>query len=96
VQEDVNQWVGADTHSLLNYTLHELKALTTFDHDAIADCLKKFCKARDLKLVTVAQPLRLALTGSTASPGIFDLLALVGKEKTIERVATLTRFLEAR
>ncbi len=93
VQEDIQQWVGVDTHSLLDHAIHELKMLTTFDHDAVAECLKKFCKVQDLKLVTVAQPLRLALTGSTASPGIFDLLALVGKEETIKRVAILKEFI---
>lgn len=96
VQEDVDQWVTPATDTLLTEVVAEFKTLATFDHDAIAACLKTFCKARDLKLVTVAQPLRLALTGSTASPGIFDMLALVGKEKTIERVATFKRFLEAR
>ncbi len=96
VQEDIQQWLNDAGLRVLDQVVQEISQLDTFDHDTVAASLKAFCKHHDLKLVHVAQPLRLALTGSTASPGIFDMLALVGKEQTIKRVHTLKAFLEAR
>ena len=44
--------------------------------------------ARDgVKLGALAQPVRVALTGSTASPGLFDVMAILGREKTLARIA---------
>ena len=43
--------------------------------------------ARDMKLGAVAQPLRAALTGSSTSPGVFDVLAVLGREESLARIA---------
>jgi glutamyl-tRNA synthetase len=40
-----------------------------------------------LKLGKVAQPLRAALTGRTTSPGIFDVLTILGREESLARIA---------
>jgi glutamyl-tRNA synthetase len=39
-----------------------------------------------MKLGAVAQPLRAALTGRTTSPGIFEVLELLGKEESLARI----------
>jgi glutamyl-tRNA synthetase len=39
------------------------------------------------------QPLRVALTGSAESPGIFDVMVLLGRERTIERIDRALQFL---
>jgi glutamyl-tRNA synthetase len=41
-----------------------------------------------VKLGKLAQPVRVALTGGTVSPGIFDVLEVMGKEKAIKRIET--------
>ena len=43
-------------------------------------------KKKELKLGKVAQPLRAALTGRSTSPGIFDVLVVLGKEESIARL----------
>jgi glutamyl-tRNA synthetase len=40
-----------------------------------------------LKLGAIAQPLRAALTGRAASPGIFDVLAILGRDESLGRIA---------
>ena len=40
----------------------------------------------DLKFGKIAQPLRVSLTGGTVSPGIFEVVELLGKETTIRRL----------
>ncbi len=49
-----------------------------------------------LKMGKVAQPLRVAVTGESASPGIGQTLALIGQEKTLRRLAKAVEFVEAR
>jgi len=50
------------------------------------DLLRGLAAARNLKLSALAQPLRVALTGRTASPGLFEILEILGPEKTRRRI----------
>lgn len=63
-----------------------LNALTSFDEHGIEEAVRQFAEASDLKLGKVAQPLRAAVTGSTASPGIFEVLAVLGKAESLRRI----------
>ena len=56
------------------------------DHDTVETLFKQTVEEAGLKLGKLAQPVRVALTGKTASPGIFDVVLLLGKERTIERL----------
>ncbi|ABD07514.1 glutamyl-tRNA synthetase [Rhodopseudomonas palustris HaA2] len=49
--------------------------------------MRTFAEQAGLKLGAVAQPLRVALTGRTTSPGIFDVLAVLGREECLSRLA---------
>jgi glutamyl-tRNA synthetase len=55
-------------------------------HDAVEALFKQTVKDAGLKLGKLAQPVRVALTGKTASPGIFDVVLLLGKKRTIQRL----------
>jgi len=57
-----------------------------FEHDPMLEAFKAICEEMGLKLAQVAQPIRAALTGKTVSPGIFDVLSLLGKEKALKRI----------
>ena len=46
-----------------------------------------FLEDNEIKLTKVAQPLRVALTGKTASPGIFEVMEILGRKKVLERLA---------
>jgi len=68
--------------------LHELlQGLATWDERALEAAITGFAESRGLKMGDVAQPLRVAVTGGTVSRGIFEVLALLGREKTFARVA---------
>lgn len=64
-------------------------AATDFTPLAIDAALRAFAESSGRKLGEVAQPLRAALTGSTASPGIDATLAALGKEETLARLAAV-------
>jgi glutamyl-tRNA synthetase len=49
--------------------------------------LRDFVAANGVKLGAVAQPLRAALTGSLASPGIFEVMEVLGLDETLGRIA---------
>jgi glutamyl-tRNA synthetase len=55
--------------------------------ETIEQGLRDFADSEGLKLGKIAQPLRAALTGCTKSPGIFDVLALLGREESMGRIA---------
>jgi glutamyl-tRNA synthetase len=61
-------------------------AATDFSPEAIDAALREYAESSGRKLGQVAQPLRAALTGSTASPGIDLTLAALGKEEALARL----------
>jgi len=65
-----------------------LPALEAADWTAAAleDLLKGFCEKNALGMGKVAQPLRVAVTGTTVSPAIGETLALLGRDKTLARI----------
>jgi glutamyl-tRNA synthetase len=64
-----------------------LAAVPTWDHDSTDAAVREVAERLGLKLGKLAQPLRAALTGKTTSPGIFDVLALLGKDESLARIA---------
>jgi glutamyl-tRNA synthetase len=64
-----------------------LGALASWNHDSTDAAVREVAEATGLKLGKLAQPLRAALTGKTTSPGIFDVLALLGKDESLARIS---------
>lgn len=71
---------------MLSAMLEPLVALEEWSVLEIEVVIREFASASDLKLGKIAQPLRAALTGRTASPGIFDVLFVLGKDETLARI----------
>ena len=59
---------------------------SNWSEKALEEAVRTFAEANGLKLGQVAQPLRVALTGSTASPGIFEVLAVLGPAESKVRL----------
>ncbi len=72
---------------LLGQLLSSLETCEIWDEEALEAAVRAFAEAADVKLGAVAQPLRAALTGSHASPGIFEVMALLGREESLARIA---------
>jgi len=68
-------------------TLSALRAVEPWTAAATEAAVKDLALREDTKLGALAQPLRAALTGSAASPGIFDVLAILGREESLARIA---------
>ncbi|MBI3813022.1 MAG: glutamate--tRNA ligase [Nitrospinae bacterium] len=65
-----------------------LEKTEDFSHSSIEGVFNKVVEEFKIKLGQAAQPVRIALTGKTVSPGIFEVISLLGKEKVIERLKT--------
>ncbi len=63
-----------------------LDALAAWDTETIEAAVREVAEAAGLKLGAAAQPLRAALTGSRTSPGIFDVLVLLGRDESLGRI----------
>lgn len=75
-----------DARALLG-RLHGALAGAEWTHDGTEAVVKALAEAEGLKLGKLAQPLRAALTGRATSPGIFDVLVLLGQEESLARIA---------
>ena len=67
-----------------------LRALADWSVPAIDAAARVYAEQHGLKLGKVAQPLRAALTGRTVSPGIFEVMVLIGREETLARLEDQT------
>ncbi len=76
----------AESRPLLQSVHGALSALDSWDHDQLDQCVREVAEKHAVKLGKVAQPLRAALTGRTTSPGIFDVLALLGQGESLKRI----------
>ena len=74
----------------------KLEALKTFEEEAIEKIIMSVAEERVLKLGKVAQPCRVALTGQTVSPGIFEVMALLGREVVLARLSEAIEWMEER
>lgn len=63
-----------------------LEAAAPWTAETTEAAVRSFAEQNGLKLGQVAQPLRAALTGRTTSPGIFDVLAVLGREECLARL----------
>jgi glutamyl-tRNA synthetase len=76
-----------ETRPLLQAAHAALAALPTWEHDALDSAIRAVAEEQQVKLGKLAQPLRAALTGRTTSPGIFDVLALLGQGESLARIS---------
>lgn len=64
-----------------------LSGLSDFTSTEIEKVFHAFAEKHGIKLGTIAQPMRVAITGGSASPGLFEVLEIVGKEKVFKRLS---------
>jgi glutamyl-tRNA synthetase len=71
-----------------------LESLSEFNEQQIEKAFTEVLNEKGLALGKLAQPIRVALTGSTASPGIYEVIAVLGKERTLKRLTKALALIE--
>jgi glutamyl-tRNA synthetase len=87
--------LGPEARELLRELRGALQALSIWDREGIEAAFGEVRERRGVKLGELAQPARVAVTGSAASPGIFETLELLGRERTLSRIDRAARDGEA-
>jgi glutamyl-tRNA synthetase len=71
-----------------------LEKCGTFTQENLENAFKAVMEKSGLKLGKIAQPVRVALTGRTASPGIFEIIAIIGKDKVLNRLRQAIQYIK--
>jgi glutamyl-tRNA synthetase len=87
LDEAASALISDESRALLRSAHAALDALGDWTHDSTDQAIRAVADSEGVKLGKLAQPLRAALTGRTTSPGIFDVLVLLGKGESLSRIA---------
>ena len=90
VEEKAAKLLDADALARIGALLPAFQTLENWDEASIEALVRTQAELADLKLGKLAQPLRAALTGSTASPSLFEVIAVLGREETLLRLRDAT------
>lgn len=78
----------------LKQLVTELRQIDRFTEENLEAAFKAVMKKTGLKLGKIAQPVRVALTGRSASPGIFEITEIIGKQRVLERLQRAIEHIE--
>jgi glutamyl-tRNA synthetase len=92
--EGAQKFLTPDTAPLIREAVRALENQTDFSEAGLTRMLKDLAAEAGVKLVAVAQPLRVALTGRTASPSLTDVMALLGKDESLARLFRALEYIE--
>ena len=87
------KFLTQDTLAPMQTLNEKLAALSDFSEPAIEEAFSAALSEHQLPMGKLAQPVRVALTGGTVSPGIHEVIAVLGKERTIRRLENALHFI---
>ena len=90
IDEAAAPLLAGEAPALLARLHSALDAVHNWDTESAEAAVRQVAEDAGVKLGQVAQPLRVALTGRKTSPGIFDVLVLLGREESLARIADQT------
>ncbi|CCK81535.1 glutamate--tRNA ligase [Desulfobacula toluolica] len=93
-EKAAKKFLKPDVLDMLQKSAGYIKGLEAYTQEALENVFKQIMEETDLKFGKIAQPLRVAITGTTVSPGIFEMLLALGKEKTVQRIEAAIRLIQ--
>jgi len=84
-----NEFLPAGKIGLLKEIQTKLKEQQNWTPKDLEKTIRDFAAAKNIQAGEIILPLRVAVTGTNVSPGLFEVLELIGKEKTIKRLETI-------
>jgi len=93
--DGIKKFFTADIKNIFPKLIEKFEALNNFDVEDTEKIVRSLADELGLKAAKIIHPVRLAATGKTAGAGLFETIALLGKEKTIERLkSSLSKFID--
>ncbi len=93
-EKAVKKFLTESQKTILEKIIDYLDSCDPFSHDEVEKAVEAIMAETGLKMGKIAQPIRVALTGGTVSPSVFELLPLVGREETLHRLKNALTILE--
>lgn len=79
---------------ILTELVRILQNLPAFDIKNMEEAMRRLVEEKKLKFIKIAQPIRVSITGTSVSAGIFEVMQLLGKEKTLARLNKMLGMME--
>ena len=93
-EKAAQKFLTQDMTPIFETLISGLESLPYFTHETVEAVFNNIINERGIQLGKIAQPARVALTGGTVSPGIFEVIENLGREKTIKRLKNVIAFIE--
>ncbi len=87
------KFLTPDVREMLNQIADAIEALSDYTQPSLEEVFKNIMADYNLGFGKIAQPLRVAVTGTTVSPGIFEMLLALEKDRTVERIRRAARLI---
>jgi glutamyl-tRNA synthetase len=91
-----DKFLNSDILDMLQKAAGYIENIKGYNQNELENIFKQIMEETGLKFGKIAQPLRVALTGTTVSPGIFEMLIALGREKTIQRINKAIEFISTK
>ncbi len=88
------RYLTPDKKDILVDIKNEIENMEEFDQKKLEDMFKRILETHNIKLKEIAQTVRVALTGKTVSPGLFEVMEVLGKEEVIYRLEKAIRYIK--
>lgn len=82
----VQKFLTPSVAPVLDKLIHRFESLPVFTKAEWEEAFKSMTEQEGIKMGQLAQPVRVALTGRTASPGLFEVMEVLGRERTLYRL----------
>jgi glutamyl-tRNA synthetase len=86
LDEKSSRLIKDETYSLLRQLRDQFSGIEKWNADSLERYVRECAEAAGTKLGMIAQPLRAAMTGRSVSPGVFEVMEILGKDETLGRL----------
>jgi len=93
-EQAAKKFLTADVSPYLKALIETILSVQNFSKKVLEEFLMNFTKEKNIKFKIIAQPLRVALTGKTVSPGIDEIMVTLGKERVYRRLQKAINYIE--
>jgi glutamyl-tRNA synthetase len=95
-EEAAKKFLSSEVIDIFEELIEGFKGMGIMSEAEIESLFRGVAQRREMKLVKVAQPVRVALTGRSISPGLFEVIDILGKDRTAKRLQKAIAFIRAR
>lgn len=94
-EQAAQKFLTPDMAAYFQALIRRMENVEGFNKESIEALLKDFIAEQNIKFKVIAQPLRVALTGKTVSPGIDEVMATLGKDRVIQKIKDAIQYIES-